>query len=588
MNPISRNSISFRADKDGGEYWSGEANHCAVPGCEQAEVIVPGGGEVVSTTITYTYDPLNRLTAADYTLKGAGASGEYFHYIYDDANRMPVLKRSEGTSAGGVTYTWDDAGNLLNDGVNTYTYDHANKLTMVQGPSSIVSFTYNGLGDRLTETIDGATTVFLLDLNTGLTQVLAEGTHIYLYGVGRIAQVNPEGTEGPVYFLGDALGSVRLLTDGDGIVVLAQSYEPYGSVLNTAGEDVTTFGFTGEWQENGLVFLRSRYYGEDMGRFLNRDTWEGDANHPSSYNAYLYTSANPIRFTDPSGLKGEINCSTIPPWLWKDVKGCPRWEPHIPVTDSDIYDETIKPVDIHFWGMHVNYSSNLRHAKDWKKYDSQMEIYDPRDDSWSNWGPKLCGQISLAMILETITGEKFMLREIMDLVTPPQESGEGTDAYQLAYAAGAILPEGWNIVGHKGQWSYYKPSGVKWGAVTETTGYWMGDLSESSYARGIEFQLRSNRYTMLLVTINGNTGKLMPYWSNKSELEYSTGCGHWIVLTGMSVEWNWNDLSAYTNWIRIMIPFRNREEYWHWSDFYKARNDEIGMLEIYEKQERAW
>jgi len=52
------------------------------------------------------------------------------------------------------------------------------------------------LGDRLTEKIDGVTTVFLLDLNTGLTKVLAEGTpaeytlghaRIYLYGMGRIA-----------------------------------------------------------------------------------------------------------------------------------------------------------------------------------------------------------------------------------------------------------------------------------------------------------------------------------------------------------------------------------------------------------------
>jgi len=33
----------------------------------------------------------------------------------------------------GVTYTWDNNGNLLDDGVNTYTYDHANRLTGVTG-----------------------------------------------------------------------------------------------------------------------------------------------------------------------------------------------------------------------------------------------------------------------------------------------------------------------------------------------------------------------------------------------------------------------------------------------------------------------
>ena len=52
----------------------------------------------------------------------------------------------------------------------------------------------------------------------------------------------------------------------------------------------------------------------------------------------------------------------------------------------------------------------------------------------------------------------------------------------------------------------------------------------------------------------------------------------------MSEEWNWDDLSAYTNWIRTMNPFKNQEEYWHWSDFFVSRNDEIGMLEIYREE----
>ena len=46
----------FRADVEGVQYWSGESNHCTVPGCISATVTVPAfPGEVVSTTITYTY-----------------------------------------------------------------------------------------------------------------------------------------------------------------------------------------------------------------------------------------------------------------------------------------------------------------------------------------------------------------------------------------------------------------------------------------------------------------------------------------------------------------------------------------------------
>jgi hypothetical protein len=46
-----------------------------------------------------------------------------------------------------------------------------------------------------------------LDLNSGLTQVLTDGTNTY--GLGRISQ---QSGNDPEYFLGDALGSVRQVT----------------------------------------------------------------------------------------------------------------------------------------------------------------------------------------------------------------------------------------------------------------------------------------------------------------------------------------------------------------------------------------
>ncbi len=46
----------------------------------------------------------------------------------------------------------------------------------------------NGLGDRVQGTVNGITTNFVLDLNSGLTQVLQDGAYTYLYGTDRIAQ----------------------------------------------------------------------------------------------------------------------------------------------------------------------------------------------------------------------------------------------------------------------------------------------------------------------------------------------------------------------------------------------------------------
>jgi hypothetical protein len=73
---------------------------------------------------------------------------------------------------------------------------------------------------------------YTLDLNSGLTQVLSDGTNTYIYGLGRIAQVNITTeylvSTGSTYHLGDALGFVKQLTDASGEVTLANAYDPYG------------------------------------------------------------------------------------------------------------------------------------------------------------------------------------------------------------------------------------------------------------------------------------------------------------------------------------------------------------------------
>ena len=54
-----------------------------------------------------------------------------------------------------------------------------------------------------------------------------------------------------------------------------------------------------------IFYLRAQYYAPRTGTFLSRDMWAGDANQPMSYNKWAYTNANPVNFTDPSGM---ISC----------------------------------------------------------------------------------------------------------------------------------------------------------------------------------------------------------------------------------------------------------------------------------------
>jgi len=255
--------------------------------------------------ITYDYDPLYRLTAADYD------DGTYFHYTYDAVGN----RRTEVTQVGSTTYdydnanrltwigattlTWDDNGHLLNDGTSTYTYDKANRLASVVQAGTTYGFTYSGLGDRVRQTVAGTPTNYTLDLASGLTQVLTDGTNAYLYGTGRVGQELPGGWQ---YHMPDALGSVRQLADTSGTVTLTRGYRPYGDPLSSAGSGASMYGFAAEQRDGtGLVYLRARYLAPSQGRFLSRDEWAGSPVAPLSLNHWIYAYANPTNRTDPSG-----------------------------------------------------------------------------------------------------------------------------------------------------------------------------------------------------------------------------------------------------------------------------------------------
>jgi len=275
----------------------------------QAAVQGSGGTPTTHRLITYTYDSLYRLTAADYS------TGEFYRYAYDAVgNRLQFTDHvsrithyeydaaNRLTSVNGVVYTWDANGNLLSDGLRSYSYDHANRLVQVVSGTLTTDFAYNGAGDRVARTVDGVTTDYVLDPAAGLTQVLQETTAgqttSYLYGADLLAQ-SDSGTW--AYHVNDGLGSVRQLTDAAGQVVASYRFDPFGVPLGESGGE--PYGFTGEqWDaEVELLYLRARYYSPEVGRFISRDPVLGYMHAPRSQHPYAYAWNNPVRLTDPSG-----------------------------------------------------------------------------------------------------------------------------------------------------------------------------------------------------------------------------------------------------------------------------------------------
>ena len=148
--------------------------------------------------------------------------------------------------------------------------------------------------------------------------MLADGTNVYLYGVGRVGEQQPGGWQ---YHRPDALGSVRQLEGASAAGTLSQSYEPFGMVLVSSGSASTAFQFTGEQVDGtGLIFLRSRLYAPEVGRFITPDSYPGNRQLPQTMNPYSYTVNNPANLVDPSGHYSLRSMGVIWPSIGKLVE----------------------------------------------------------------------------------------------------------------------------------------------------------------------------------------------------------------------------------------------------------------------------
>src|SRR5271170_5580264 len=127
-----------------------------------------------------------------------------------------------------------------------------------------------------------------------------------LFGLYLDDLFNVTGITGDFSPLRDALGSVIALPDLSGNVAGTYTYDPYGNTTS-AGEDPTQFQYLGRENDtddaianpNGIYYLRNRYYGPGLGRFLSRDP----SGVTGGVNIYEYAGDNPTNFTDPLGLE---------------------------------------------------------------------------------------------------------------------------------------------------------------------------------------------------------------------------------------------------------------------------------------------
>ncbi len=269
---------------------------------ELTSVEEPGGA-----TITYQYDAAgNRVAEVD-----NGVTSQY------TANSL-----NEYTSVGGATDSYDANGNLISQtsssGTTTYSYNALGELTQVVSPSAgVTTYQYDALGYLVAQDQNGKTTENLIDPvgAGGLGDVVGQfdntGSTIaqYAYGLGLVSQVSAAGTS--AYYNFDLTGDTTALTGAGGTVLDSYTYLPFGQLFSSTGDVSNPFTFVGQSGVmdggNGLYFMRNRWYGADLGRFLSPDP---SGINGGTTNLYKYANNSPTQYVDPSGLdtgEGEIN-----------------------------------------------------------------------------------------------------------------------------------------------------------------------------------------------------------------------------------------------------------------------------------------
>ena len=128
----------------------------------------------------------------------------------------------------------------------------------------------------------------------------------YVYGIGLIGEET--GSSFKTYHF-DYRGSTAAITDINGNITDTFTYDTYGNLVSRTGTSEIIFLYNGQdgvvTDENGLIYMRARYYSPELRRFINADIIAGEISNAITLNRYAYANGNPVSNVDPFGLSVE-------------------------------------------------------------------------------------------------------------------------------------------------------------------------------------------------------------------------------------------------------------------------------------------
>lgn len=236
---------------------------------------------------------------------------------YDPVGRV----NSYSGNGGPISYSYDLSGNRTVQTVNgvqtTFNIDGASNrvdsitppLTSSSATAQSATYTYNGLGQRVSKSQAGTVTAYVYDeaghligeyLNPGASASVTE--HVWFGDLP--VSVLQNGT--PYFIHADYLDTPRQIDNSSGVPVWAWEPTPFGDSApnadpkNSGTSFVYHLRFPGQFAdaETGLSYNVFRHYDPAQGRYLQSDPMGLNA----GINTYVYVQGNPLTYVDLLGL----------------------------------------------------------------------------------------------------------------------------------------------------------------------------------------------------------------------------------------------------------------------------------------------
>ncbi|MBE6049739.1 MAG: hypothetical protein E7214_03520, partial [Clostridium sp.] len=301
-------------------------------------------------TTSYIYDGLNRLiqvtepdgkvTVYKYDKAGNRSTetvtkdGKTYNkaYVYDIENRL--VKTVDNLS--GVTletnYTFDNNGNQVRELVRdssltkvvkdrNITYDNYNRVIVIsQDGKTLEKNAYNYEGLRVLKETDGKKVIYIYDGKNVFLELndSSEVNARNVYGTKLISR-ETGGVKG--FYRYNGHGDVVKIVDKAGNTLAEYYYDAFGTVKESKGSFNNPYRYAGYIydEEADYYYMQSRMYDPSLGRFIQQDTYRGEATDPLSLNLYTYCLNNPMIYDDQNGHWGS--------WIsnaWNAIKSVGR------------------------------------------------------------------------------------------------------------------------------------------------------------------------------------------------------------------------------------------------------------------------